>query len=325
MNLWDRHLFKKLIFLYVWVSIAVFSVYFCSDLLFKFKDFKNGIPEITLFYSYKMVPYFIISMPVIAFITQILLILSLHRKFEWHSAKLLCISNFKLCRSIILIGLLLCLNWIIAREIIFPLLQNSHVNSSYQLKTEYHDPFIFTSNKYTFFLQKIKKDSENFNVLKINTLKGELTNETIHSVNNVWVVSKSNLIYEDTETLPTIDRLNSLSNKYIYDSMYTLLKYYNENKSLFLLHSIYERVIFPLSFIYLFTLSSFAILRCRNLYHVWIFPTLSFLIFSVICMTFKTFSSRTNTNLGFAYWITLILVAHLFYIQYFKRRTIIKG
>lgn len=304
MTSWDRYLILKSLKYIFWINVAIYSVYFCSELIHKFKYFNGHISTITTYYSIRIIPFLIISTPIVAFITQALIIFSIHRRKEWHIAKLLCTSHYKLSRNMVILGLILCVTWSFMREAVLPLVSNYITSTS--LKKE----------PSTYFYEP--KESNHIHLLLKH--QQQLKPET----SLIWSESKNKYNYHkniNKEDLP----INSIfflaeKNHYIYQSVLKLFSFYQNKPSSLLFFCILERILTPLLFLFYFCLSGNAIFRIRRIKRSWVFPSLAFLCFSISIMTLKTNGLKFGTTYLLFQTFLIAFLFYLFYIKTFSRK-----
>jgi lipopolysaccharide export LptBFGC system permease protein LptF len=327
---WDLYLCRRYVFLLVWISTAVYSIYFCSDLLFKLDQFDMEVGRITRYYTLRVVPFFVITMPTLAFVTQLLLVLSLHQRKEWHIAKMLCVSNFRLCRGFIGLGVLLVLAWLGAREILLPQLAQSLNHSEASIREE-TPPLQVLSLRHS--LAIIQSQNSKYTKIYLERLplgadrkSAVWTSQKLSYDGTQWTMAERNGIPDSEQQalnleLPSPQGFFHRDSQYTYASFGELLAERRKFPLDALLnYCCWERVLFPLAFLYFFSGSALSILRCREMSKVWILPALYYVTFSVFCMTLKTTGLRFGPELLAMYLVALGLMVPWSYARFFRRR-----
>ncbi len=121
-RLWDRHVLVHYAFIIFWLWAAAFSFYATTDYLFKAAKFADAGRALA-FYAVRLMPFFLISMPVVAFLGLYLVIRMLRARRELYIARLACTSRWAVPRPLLAAGLLLTLLWTAGREVGMPALR----------------------------------------------------------------------------------------------------------------------------------------------------------------------------------------------------------
>jgi len=319
---WDKYIIKKYFFTYIWISISAFSIYFSSDLLFKLQSFIDQPELIFSYYLYRSVPFFIISMPVIALFCQIILGIQIRKLKEWHLAKLICPSNLKLSRSLMICGITLIIPWLICREMVLPQLRDS-IEATYRLikNGPPAEPRIIQQNDKLIYLKSTLGDYQEIEY-QIITIKN--TQPTLApKIHATW--NPQTLTWDSSSPLhlqpPSPDYLGARRQFYLYTPLTQILKLFMQREEDSILQTaLAERLIFAPLFLFYFFISALDVMRCRNLRLVWIFPIFSLFSMSTSIMLLKSIS----LDMGF-YWalscVSAIAIAtpNLFNL-YFRRK-----
>lgn len=331
MNTWDKHLLKMFFFTFFWISVSVFAIYVCSDFLFKAGRFSNHQDIILKFYGLRSIPYFLISMPVVAFLSQIIIGYQLHKRKEWHLVKLVCVSNMKISKALLLSGPILCLFWVLARELILPSIQLPLAETYQTIKgNKIFHQHVFSKGDQALY---ITSESDSYLELKATYINSENKGNQVLStpIPLTWDQAKkrwdhkgkwSKDIEESTTTfLPSPTEIASRGEFYAFTSFLNLFGLYlNDSSNSIIKIALLERVLFPILFIIFFSLSAFDVLRCRHNNLIWLFPGLSLFIFSTTIMLFKSISLHTNLIMGLGFVAVCLALTPYLFSLYFRRR-----
>jgi len=316
-NIWDKYIISKYFFTFSWITISAFFVYLSSDLLFKIQKFKENPEQIILFYSLRLIPFFIISMPVIAFFSQILLGIMIRRRKEWHIAKLICHSNFKLAKGIIYAGTFLLLIWIISRELILPNLRTP-LNETYSQvkgKSLAENRLIKLEHKF-YYIKNIQGDYQTIEVLNVDSQSNTLSKPQQLS----WNQAQQAWSPQTYPHIPTPQELGARKRFYIYTPLTKILDLCKQsNYETKVTTALIERLLFAPLFIFYFFISSIDIIRCRHIKLVWTFPVFSLFAFTISIMAFKTISLDYGIIKGLIATLSLAIITPNLFNLYFKR------
>lgn len=315
--IWDKYIIRKYFFTFSWITISAFFVYLSSDLLFKIQNFKENPEKIISFYSLRLIPFFIISMPVIAFFSQILLGIMIRRRKEWHIAKLICHSNLKLAKGIIYAGLFLLFLWIVSREFILPNLRTP-LNQTYsQVKGKsLAENRLIKLEQNFYYIKNIKGDYQTIEVLNVDSQSNTLSKPQKIS----WSHEQQAWNLQTHQHIPTPEELGARKRFYIYTP---LLKIWNlsqqSNYEAKVTTALVERLLFAPLFMFYFFISSIDIIRCRHIKIVWVFPVFSLFAFTISIMAFKTISLDYGIIKGLLTTFTIAILTPNLFNLYFKR------
>ena len=329
MNSWDRHLTRLYAFTFCWISISVYAIYVCTDFLFKHQRFMEHREWIMEYYLLRSAPFYIICMPVVAFLSLIIVAYQLRRRHEWHIVKLVCTSNGRITKALFICGAVLCLGWIVCREGFLPRINGMLEESYHKVKgSEDKAHMVYSEGEYVAFVQSL---SPTFKHIRITLFTGRAngTHDVSYPGEFFWdsnfglwkgqldQIHDSNLL---NHLVPSPVTMAIRNKDYVTSSSRELLLSYAEHpRDPIIRMAIAERVLQPALFILYFLLAAYDVLRCRHDHLIWLFPAVGLFMFSFSIMLFKPAGMEVGVLASSAICAALWLATQRGFSLYFRR------
>lgn len=282
------------------------------------------------YYGIRSIPYFLISMPVIAFLSQILISYQLRRRHEWHIVKLVCLSNIKISKALLITGIFLCLCWTTCRELLLPSLQLPLDSSYLKVKgKQAQRDHVFCHENTIAYIQSNDEKWTNLNITLFKDHPGQqkpVDGPLVFKWNNEsknWT-SPAQIEPQQLEWVqqftPSPRALSSQNHQYLYSTFRELLKLYLEKPmNPYIEVALAERLLYPLLFLVFFMVSAYDVLRCRENKWIWLFPGVSLIVFSTTIMMFRSISLQSNLITGLTFVAFCTLATPFLFSLYFRR------